>query len=89
MWSFTLKIIPCNAPLNIFQTHIPLQSNQFMMIKCTKFLNYFNWDMMIIFWMLIKISFKIDYWYFLPKTFIQYLLCFSINVKDQILGLQI
>ena len=49
MSSFTLQIIPWNIPLTLFQTQMTLLLNPLMIMKWTKYTNYFTCSMMMIF----------------------------------------
>ena len=72
---FTLHSIHFNLTQILFQTRIPIQSNQLMMMKWTKYWNLSTQRMMVIFWMLVSIWWSLDYWFLLPQKFIQSPLC--------------
>ena len=62
MLRFTLQSFQFNITINMLQIQTPLQSNQFMMIKCTIYWDYSNHNMMKIFWMLISRCFRRYWW---------------------------
>ena len=76
MLRFTLQFIYWNLPLTMFRIQILFQSIKLMIMKCTNFQNSYTQSMMMIFWMLTSICFRIDQWLLLPKYFIHYLLFF-------------
>ena len=60
MLSYTLQSINFNMSLDLFQIHTPLLSNKMMIIKLTNSWNSSTQSMMMIFWVLTSIFFKID-----------------------------
>ena len=81
--------IHINLPLTLFQIQTPLQSNKLMTMKRTNFWNYSTKSMIMIFWVLNSVQFKLDYWLLLPYKFIQYLLFCFINMEETMLESQI
>ena len=89
MLRFTLKIFHLNLTLNLFQIQTPIGSNQLMMMKWTISCISSIQNMMMIFWMMTSIFFKLDWWSPLLQNFIQSLMCCFINMEDQMFLLQI
>ena len=83
MLRFTLHIFQLNLTMNMFQIQTPLLLNQLMMMKWTISWNFSTHNMMNIFWVLISRCFRYYWWSPLLKNFIQYLLCFFINMEGQ------
>ena len=81
---FTLKSIHLNLPMTLFHIWTPLWSNKLtMMDKWTNSWNSSTQSMMMIFWMLTSIWFRIDYWLLLPQNFIQLLLCCLMSTEEK------
>ena len=85
MFRFTLNIFHLNPTLNMFQIQTTLQSNQLMIIYWTISWNYSTQNMIMIFWMLTSICFKLDWWSSLIQNYIPSLLCFFINMEERML----
>ena len=82
MLSFTLHIFQMILTLNQFHIHTPLQLNQLMMMKWIISWNSSTQNMMMIFYMLTSICFKLDWWSPLLEHFVQYPLCCFINMEE-------
>ena len=89
MLRFTLQSFQLNITLNQFQIRTPIRSNQFMMMKWTFYWNSSIQNMMMIFWMLTSICFRLDWLLPLLQKFIQSLLCCFINIEEIMLQSQI
>ena len=77
---FVIHSFQLNLTLNLFQIQTPLQSNQWVMMKYTISWNYFTHNMMIIFWVLTSICYRLDWCSPLLQNFIHSLLCCFINM---------
>ena len=81
----TFQSFQLNLIMSIFQIQTPLQLNQFMMMKWTIYCNSSTQNMIMTFWLLNYICFRI-YWFSpLLQNFIQYILCCFINTEEKML----
>ena len=78
-----------NLSLNLFQIQKPLWSNQLMMMKLTISWNYSTQNMMMIFLILTFRRFRFDWGSPLLQNFIQSIMCFQMNIEEQMLLSQI
>ena len=77
MLRFTLKSFYLNLTINLLQIHTPLQSNQLIIMKWTISWNYYTQNMMIIFWILTFICFRIYWWLPYFKIYTVYTVFFN------------
>ena len=86
---FTLQSIHLNIPLNLFQIRTSVWLNKLTMMKYTNSWNSSTQSMIMIIWILTSRWFSIEYWLLPLQNFIQPLLCYFINMEEQMLLSQI
>ena len=86
---FILQSYHWNLTLYLFHIQTPLQSNQLMTMKWTIYWNYSTKNIMVIFWMLNSICFRLYCWMPFLQNFIQSLLCCFIKTKELMFQSQI